>query len=134
MGAENTELLRGGFEAFAEEGPAALTRLVTEDFELVTTADVASEPDTFRGKEGLDRYWASFYDAMQEIELEPHELTPVGDDKVVVDATLRATGRASGITTELRTFHIWTLRGGMATRLEFATTLEGAMEIARGGA
>jgi ketosteroid isomerase-like protein len=131
MAGRNIELLRGGFDAFAEEGPDALTRLAADDFELVTTAEVASEPDTFRGQEGLQRYWDSFYEAMEGFELEAHEMTPVGDEAVVADVTLRATGRSSGITTEMRTFHIWTIRDGKAQRLEFATTLEGAMEIAR---
>ena len=38
---------------------------------MTTPPGLAAEPDTYRGEEGIRRYWESFYEVMEEIHVEP---------------------------------------------------------------
>ena len=86
-------------------------------FEVTTPAALASEPDTYRGHEGVRRWFGSFGDAMEGVYFEGLEFTPFGD-KVLVETKLHARGRATGIDTEQRAFLVWTLCDGLVTRVE----------------
>jgi ketosteroid isomerase-like protein len=133
VASENVQLVRRGFEAFEREGVEALLELVAPDFELTTPPELASEPDTYRGPEGLRRYFDSFYDAMDEIHLEPHAFHESGD-WVVVEYTLRARGRTSGIEAAIDAVMNWRVADGLARRVEFFATLDEALNAARGDA
>jgi ketosteroid isomerase-like protein len=113
----NAELVRNGFAAFAEQGVEGLISMIADDFVLVTPPSLASEPDTYRGKDGLRRYFDSFYEAMEGIELRPSEFTAVGE-KVVVDFTLVARGRTTGIEAARHAYMVWQLRDGLAVRVD----------------
>ena len=56
----NLQLVEDGFAAFAGDGVEGLISLIADDFVLVTPPSLASEPDTYRGKDGLRRYFDSF--------------------------------------------------------------------------
>lgn len=61
MAQDNIELIKRGFEALKENGVEGLLLFIAEDFEVTTPAALASEPDTYRGHEGIRRYFDSFY-------------------------------------------------------------------------
>ena len=130
MAHDNVELVRDGFEAFNRDGVDGILPLIHPDFEATTPPELASEPDTYRGHEGVRRYFDSFYEAMEEIRWEPHSFEGVGD-RVVVDFTLHARGKTTGIDTELRAVQVWTLRDGKATSLDLYPTMEEALEAVR---
>ncbi|MFN2612149.1 MAG: nuclear transport factor 2 family protein [Solirubrobacterales bacterium] len=129
MAQDNVELIKGGFDALKENGVEGLLPLIAQDFEVTTPAALASEPDTYRGPEGIRRYFDSFYEVMEDIYFEGHEFIAVGG-KVVVDFTLHARGRTTGIEAGQRAFQVWTARGDKATRLEVFVTREEAMAAA----
>jgi len=126
---ENVEIVRRGFDALKENGVEGLLPLIHPDFEATTPPGLATEPDTYRGRDGVQRYFDSFYEAMEDIYFEGHEFTAIGD-KVVVDFTLHATGRSSGIPVELRAFQVWTLTEGTAIGLELFPGRDEAMAAA----
>ena len=99
MSSRNVEIVRGGFEALNEGGVEALLPLVHPEFEMTTPPNLAAEPDTYRGPEGVRRYFDSFYDAMDEVRFEPGEFREVGG-RVIAQSTLIARGRATGIEVE----------------------------------
>src|SRR5688572_19863599 len=117
MSEENVEIVRSAYAALADQGVEAVLAFIDPQFEVTTPPSLASEPDTYRGHEGVRRYFRSFGDAMEGVYLEGQEFTLVGD-KVLVDTKLHARGRTTGIETELRAFLVWTLREGMVTRVE----------------
>ena len=131
MPEDNVELVRAGFEALREGGVEALLALIHPEFEVTTPAALTAEPDTYRGHDGIRRYFDSFYDAMDKIDFEPEQLIEVGD-RVVVPMTVRARGRTTGIETEQRIVQIWELRDGKAIRVEVYATLEEAIAVASG--
>jgi ketosteroid isomerase-like protein len=127
---ENVELVRQGFELLQEQGVEGFLPFIHPDFEVTTPAALTAEPDTYRGPDGIRRYFDSFYEAMDRVAFEPLELIEVGD-AVVVPMTLRARGRTSGIETEQHVVQIWELAGGKAIRVRVFATLEEAMTAAR---
>jgi hypothetical protein len=97
---------------------------------VTTPPSLASEPDTYVGPEGVRRYFDSFYEAMDRITFIPDALEDLGDDRVLVEFTLRARGRTSGIEAEQRGFQLWRIRHGRAVGLEVFPTEEEARAAA----
>jgi ketosteroid isomerase-like protein len=130
MAESNLELVRQGFEALREGDPDALEPFIHPEFEVTTPPELAAEPDTYRGLDGVRRYFASFYEAMDRVTFEAVQFIPVGD-LVVVEAVLRTRGRSTGIETEQRVALIYELRDGKAYRISVYTTVDEAVALAR---
>jgi ketosteroid isomerase-like protein len=127
MADENVELVRRGFEAMSNRGVEGILPYVHPEFEVTTPPSLAAEPDTYRGREGVRRWFGSFYDAVDEIRFDAHEYRAVGD-KVVVPFTMRVRGRSTGIEAEQTAVQVWELRDALAYRMEIFATVEEAME------
>jgi ketosteroid isomerase-like protein len=123
---ENVEIVKRGFEAFDQGGVEALLEFVHEDFEASTPPGLASEPDTYVGHEGVRRYFDSFYEVMDEVRWESHAFHEVGG-KVVVEFTLYARGKSTGLEFGQPAVQAWTLRDGKGIGLELYPTLEDAL-------
>ena len=118
MSQENLEIVRRAYAALAQQGVEALLAFIDPEFEVTTPPSLASEPDIYRGHDGVRRYFDSFGEIMEGIYFEGQEFTPAVGDKVLVDTTLHARGRTTGIAAKQRAFLVWTLRDGMAIRAE----------------
>jgi uncharacterized protein len=129
--AENTEIVRGGFEALSKGGVEALLPFIHPEFEVTTPPQFAAEPGTYRGHEGIRRYFDSFYDAMDEVRFEPGEFLDA-QGRVIVPTKLIARGRTTGIETQQDVVLVWSLRDGLAIRVEVYATLDKALEATRG--
>jgi ketosteroid isomerase-like protein len=129
MSETNADLVRQGFEAMREGDVEALLPFIHPDFEATTPPALAAEPDTYRGAEGIRRYFESFYEAMDRVAFEPADFIPIGE-RVVVPVTLRARGRTTGIETAQDVVLIWDLKDGKAIRIEVHATLEAALKAA----
>jgi ketosteroid isomerase-like protein len=128
---ENVEIVKRGFEAFNEGGAEGVLPFFHPEFEATTPPELASEPDTYRGHEGVRRWFDSFYEVMDEIRWEPKEFHAVGE-RVVVEFTLRARGRSTGLDFGQNAVMVWELRDGKAIGLELYTSLEEALAAAGG--
>jgi ketosteroid isomerase-like protein len=124
MSREDVDNVRRGFEALGRDGVEALLDFIDPEFETTTSPELSPEPSTYRGHEGLRRYFDSFYEVMEEIRFEPEKFIDAGE-RVVVPVRLVARGRGTGIEAEQRLAMVWTLREGKAVRLDtYATTAE----------
>jgi ketosteroid isomerase-like protein len=123
---ENLENVRRGIEAFNERGVEGIVPLIHDDFEATTPPNLASEPDTYRGPDGIRRWFDSFDEVMEEIRWDAHEFHEVGD-RVVVEFTLRARGKTTGLDFGQDAVMVWELRGDKATRVELFETLDEAL-------
>jgi ketosteroid isomerase-like protein len=111
----NAETMREAFEEFESEGWEALLPMLADDFELTTPPGLAAEPDTYRGEEGMRRYWESFYEVMDEIHLAPKDFREI-EDWVVVAFAMSARGRTTGIEAGIEGVMAWQWRDGKAVR------------------
>jgi ketosteroid isomerase-like protein len=130
MSESNLELVRRGFEAMRDGDPEALMPFIHPEFEVTTPPQLAAEPDTYRGPDGVRRYFESFYEAMDRVSFEAEEFTPVGE-LVVVDAVLRTRGRTTGLEAEQRVALVYELKDGKAYRISVYATIDEAMAAAR---
>jgi ketosteroid isomerase-like protein len=131
MASDDVELLERAFELLDSDRYEEVLPLVDEDFEMVTTSEVASEPDTYRGPEGVRRWFRSFLEAMDSVRVEAHRMHPVGGGQVIVEYAIRARGQRSGIEAEQPAVAVATVAEGKLRRLEFFTSLEAARAAVR---
>lgn len=133
MAAGDAEVVRGGFEALRDGGVEALLEFIHPDFETTTPAGLAAEPDTYRGHEGIRRWFNSFHEAMDDVRFDADEFVEESR-RVVVPFVLRARGRTTGIEAAQRAVMVWEVEDGLARRVEVFRSLEEARASARGGA
>ena len=130
MSDENVEIIRRGFETMQRDGWQTLFSLIDPEFELTTPPDLAMEPDTYRGEAGLRRYFESFEDAMEGIQIVPEGEFLGAGEKVFVPFRLSARGRETGIEATQHAFQVWTMRAGKGLRVEIFASRERALEAA----
>jgi ketosteroid isomerase-like protein len=125
VGENPRDLIESALRAYSEEGVEGMLPYVHPEFSMTTTAEIAAEPDTYEGHEGLRRYFGSFLEVMDEVRIEPTEVkTRCG--RVLVEFNLIAVGKATGIEVEQKGFGIWELEDGLLRRVTFFSTGERA--------
>ena len=115
MTADNASIVRSVYERWSE-GDFTTQDVYDPNVVLVMRPEF---PDTgvYVGTEGVADYTRGFLEPWSRITIEADEIMVAGDS-VVVAVRQRGTGSASGAATEINYFHVWTLRGGKAIRLE----------------
>lgn len=126
MAGANAETMRKAFEGYDAEGWESMLSLLAQDFELTTPPGLAAEPDTYRGEDGMRRYFESFNEVMEEIRFEPHEFREV-EDWVLIPFRMTARGKATGIEAGIDGVMTWKLRDGKAVRALVFAELEEAL-------
>jgi ketosteroid isomerase-like protein len=122
----NLEIVEHGFEAFNRDGIDGILPFIHREFEATTPPELASEPDTYRGHEGIRHWYSSFEEVMDEIRWDARGFRELGD-RVVVEFTLRARGRTTGLDFGQDAVMVWELRDGQAIRLSLYPTLDQAL-------
>ncbi len=128
MPSDELKLVQQAFALLDSDTYEQALELVDERFEMVTTREVASEPDVYRGREGVRRWWESFLEAMDHVGLEAGNFHEAGDGRVIVEFVIRARGSRSGIVAEQPAIAVATVEGEKLVRLEFFTSLALARE------
>jgi uncharacterized protein len=116
MTRENVEIVRRVNAAFNSGDMERILALMHPDFETVVGPDLSPEPDTYRGHDGIRRYFDSFRDAMDQIRFDPMGFREDGAS-VIVALRLTAKGRSTGIHVEQQLGQVWTIRDGKALRV-----------------
>jgi ketosteroid isomerase-like protein len=57
MSQENVEVVRRGFEAMSSGDLPQMLAFTHPDFEVKIPSEVSAEPDTYRGHDGIPRYF-----------------------------------------------------------------------------
>jgi ketosteroid isomerase-like protein len=121
--------LRSTYEAMGHGDIDAILRFVDPEFEVAVPAELSAEPDTYRGHDGIRRYFATFAEAMDEISFQPQRFweTP---DCVVADVVMSAKGRLTSIRVEQRFAQVWLLRDARVFRATTYVKLADALRAA----
>jgi ketosteroid isomerase-like protein len=128
--ADDVEAIIETFGLLSSDTYEQALELVDEEFEMVTTPDLASEPDVYRGPEGVRRWWESFLEVMEWVRLEVEGSYPIDDHRAILEFRIRTRGRSSGIETEQRAIGLATARDGKLLRLQFFTEMDAARAAA----
>jgi ketosteroid isomerase-like protein len=129
MSQRNIQILRQGLEAMSDGDMARILAFAHPDFEAVIAPELSAEPDTYRGHEGVRRYFESFADAMDEVRFEPQRFWDAGE-AVVVAMRMTARGKQTAIPVEQRFAQVWTLHDGLATGVVTYASLREALDAA----
>ncbi|HUH81461.1 MAG TPA: nuclear transport factor 2 family protein [Solirubrobacteraceae bacterium] len=129
MSQGNLELLLAGLDAFNSGDVERILTFVDPQFEVSIPRELSAEPDTYRGHEGVRRYFETFAEAMTDIRFHAERVWTAGED-LVVEVLLTASGRQTGIPVEQRVFLVWTVRGGKALKVQTYPSLEPALASA----
>jgi hypothetical protein len=86
---------------------------------MTTLPGQAAEPQTYRGHDGLRRWFDTFYEVMDEISIEPSRYEEIEPNRVRLEFTLRARGQASGIEVAQQARAVATIRDEQLAHLEF---------------
>jgi ketosteroid isomerase-like protein len=127
MSEDNVEVVRRLFELYASGGMEPTLEVMDEDIVIVIPPDVSAEPDTYRGHEGVRRYFAGFEGMLEDVRYEAFEVIPEGEH-VLARARLAGRGVSSGLDVELQTVVVHTVSGGKVTHIRPYTDLEAARE------
>ena len=126
MGSDDLALLKQGFARLGTEGYEALVPLIHPEFVMETPATLAAEPQRYEGVDGFRRWWTSFLEVMDTVELQANAFEELAPGRFAVQTEMRAVGGASGIETTQEVVMIVTVRESRMVRIEFATSLERA--------
>jgi ketosteroid isomerase-like protein len=137
MSQENVEIVRKSYEP--PQGGLKLDQLedwltdavINEYFdpalEWIPISDGLLTGESYRGYEGLRRFWSDLLAACDELVIEPLEFRDAGDQVVVVQ---RMNIRARGIEIDEDWSRLYTLSEGRILRVQTFTNRDEALEAA----
>jgi len=116
---ENVQTAKEGYAAFGRGDMPAILELLTDDVEWIESGppEVIPSAGTYRGKEGVGRFFATLSEQVDIHKFEPHEFIAQGDHVVVLIST-EATVKSTGRTINNHVAHVWTFKGGKLGRFE----------------
>jgi ketosteroid isomerase-like protein len=128
MSEENVENIRRGIDAWNRGDLDEWLAGFAPEAELHTTARF---PDRgiYRGRVGLERYWAEIHEAVEEMSLSISDLRASGDT-VFQAVTGSGRGKRSKVPIEGPIWLVTTLRDGLAVRVENYVDRDEALEAA----
>ena len=115
MSQENTELVRQGYEAFAQGDIEAALAMFHADIQVEDHNRSLETPTTYHGRDGFLTLFATVNEGFSDVRYTPEELTDVGD-RVLAEVRRTGRGRASGAQVDERQFHVWDVVAGRAVR------------------
>jgi ketosteroid isomerase-like protein len=121
----NVEVVQRLFELFAEEGIEPALEVMHPDIVIEIPPDMSAEPDTYRGHDGVRRYFAGFDGMLDEVSYEAVEIIPVGD-AVVASARMSGRGVSSGLDVGIDAYVVHELADGKVVRITPYPDLESA--------
>jgi ketosteroid isomerase-like protein len=108
----HVELAKRGAAAFNARDFEALLSLIADDMELhpaIGGAFVGAT--TYRGKEGMRRYWEDIMEVIEDFRFEPLSYS-AWRDYLIIPNRVAGHGKASGIDIDLEMTFIWRVKNG----------------------
>lgn len=134
MSEGDVDAVRGALEGLGEGGVDQMLDFIHPEFEGIAPPGMAVEPQTYRGHDGIRRWFDSFYEIMDEVRFEPTEYIDIGDGRVVVPSALVARGRGTGIEASQDIVAVLTVRDGKVAVMTVYADKEAALDAVRGEA
>jgi ketosteroid isomerase-like protein len=134
---ENVELVRRFYAELASEGSTkefeqrlsddALGRFLDPEIEWVPVAQSLLAVDSYRGFDGVRRFWGEFLSAWERYRVEPLRFHDAGDQVAVV---VHIVGRTHELEVDETRSSLLTVRAGRVVRVESFADPDGAREAA----
>jgi ketosteroid isomerase-like protein len=129
MSQENVDTTRDFIDAYNRRDFEAAVKDFDRDVEWVLPDHQRS--DSAIGTPGIIRFWEGLDETFDELQLLPQEYVDAGDC-VATRLRHRVRGKGSGLEMENVLYHqVTTFRDGVIVRVQYVTTWEEALELAR---
>jgi ketosteroid isomerase-like protein len=115
MSHENVDVVKRGIRAFNDRNIDLLAMLATSDFELFPAMMGVLEGASFRGREGIERYFEVLDDSFEYFRMTGEEFRDLGDSVIYV-VQVEARGKGSGVSVTAEQTAIYDFRDGKASR------------------
>jgi ketosteroid isomerase-like protein len=122
------EIVRRGIDAWNRGDLDEWLAGFAPEAELHTTGRFPDE-NVYRGRAGLERYWAEIHEDVEEVSVSISDLRASGD-RVFQAVTGRGRGKRSKVPVERPIWFVTTLRDGLAVRVETYVDPKEALEAA----
>jgi ketosteroid isomerase-like protein len=129
MSQENVEIVRRALGEFNTGDVERVAACFHPDFEGRVSPELSAEPDTYHGRDGIQRYFESFRETFEEIRFEGEEFVDAGDS-VVVSLCMSAIGKVTKIRVEQRNAGVWTVLDGKVVRIDTYASFDDALGAA----
>jgi ketosteroid isomerase-like protein len=132
MSEETLDLIKRGMALFNRKDWDAAIQLVAEDAVWRTYfGSVAGESSRY-GRAAIKQSWeeASAVFGGDSYQIQPQEFRDLGGGTVLVRVVLSGRGTASGADVEAEFAQLWTVRQGLAARVDSYATVTEALEAA----
>lgn len=133
MGEDNIKLVQSLYAAFGRGDIATLVDGLTPDVEWTSGGEKNDFPTfgTFRGRTGVQQFFAHVADTIAFSEFAPRDFYPTGDKVFVLGrytGKIKKTGRTAGS----EWVHVFTIKGGKASRFQEFTDTAAFVQAYRG--
>ena len=119
MSQENVEIVARAITAVNEREIDEYLACCTDDVTLRTP--VAAVAGVYEGPDGIRRFFSDIEDAGPDFRIEVERLEAVSAERVLALLRVTATGRASGIPTEVETANVYDFVEGRIRRIHVFT-------------
>jgi ketosteroid isomerase-like protein len=128
MSQENAEVVRRIYELLNRGDVEGVVELCDDEF-LMDMTERVFNPDTYRGPDGIRRFYAGVQDAWESYRWDVEE-TRIAGDSVVALLHCEGKSREGGPGVDWRVAWLWELRRGMPVSLRFYRQRADALEAA----
>ena len=123
------KLIRAMYEAWCEDDLEALLETLDPEVELLTSGSFPDLEPTYRGHDGVRRFWGAMRAPWQWFQLHAERIVEE-EDRAAVVVRFRARGQGSGVMTDLRQGHAAWLKNGRVVKVSTHASFEQALEAA----
>jgi len=130
MSEENVELIKRGMALFNRRDWDAAIQLVAEDAVWTTFFGSVAGQKSRYGRADIRQSWEDAVAVFggDTYQVEPQEFRDLGGGTMLVKAVLSGRGTASGAVVEAEYVQLWTIRHGLAVRVDSYATVSEALE------
>jgi ketosteroid isomerase-like protein len=128
MSRQNVEIIRGLYDAANRRDAEAYLAGLAPAIEFHLSGAFPDLDDVYRGHAGIREFNDLFIEPWEELSVEPDKIIEI-DDRVLALVHFRARGR-DGIEVQLPLAHVWTMKNGLAVRMDAYSDHQKALEAA----
>ena len=116
MSQENAEIVRRSLDAWSRDDIVGWLERAHPDLEFHTSGLYPGIDPVYRGHAELNRFWTTFREPWESIEVRIHEFREVGEE-VVALGTFKARAR-DGMTVEREAAWVYRIEAGLIVRVD----------------
>ncbi len=115
MASERVELVKRGYEAWNSGDRSWVLEHMSPDVEWISPPE-DPDPGTYRGYEGVERFWAQWRAAVGQLEFRIEDIAEQ-DEHVIVTARRSGRGEHSGLAVSDQVIQVFTFDGDKCVRV-----------------